>query len=268
LPLQGPRNNTDTLSAESNARKIHDDNGDQIIHGLNLQFIYDLLTGENGRSYVDIIESVLNTDFDHAMDKLRDMTKVVSASMEGTLVYAIQLCLTPISLNPRFCHKYKVSHFDLSQYQAYDTPARQPIFCGKYKQDVNLRWLLHVVNFFKYHLTALDEGLLAYHYKDLESDQFPQPWEGRIEAGTKPLNSHWKGAYSKLILEFYLSLLTHAAAYMDPTTMASLRMGNGNGNKSSIHTDELDNGEVIQVVDEPIIAQDLADLVPGYDVLL
>jgi hypothetical protein len=60
----------------------------------------------------------------------------------------------------------------------------------------------------------------------------------------------------------------HAAAYMDPTTMASLRMGNGNGNKSSIHTDELDNGEVIQVLDEPIIAQDLADLVPGHDILL
>lgn len=166
---------------------------------MNLQFIYDLITGENGRSYVDIIESVLNTDFDHAMDKLRDMHKVVSASVEGTLVYAIQLCLTPISLNPRFCSMHKVSHFDLSQYQAYDTPARQPMFCGKYKQDVNLRWLLHVVNFFKYHLTAVDEGLLAHHYKDLESDQFPQPWEGRVEAGTKPLKSHWKGAYSKLM---------------------------------------------------------------------
>jgi hypothetical protein len=166
---------------------------------MNLQFIYDLITGENGRSYVDIIESVLNTDFDHAMDKLRDMHKVVSASVEGTLVYAIQLCLTPISLNPRFCSMHKVSHFDLSQYQAYDTPARQPMFCGKYKQDVNLRWLLHVVNFFKYHLTAVDEGLLAHHYKDLESDQFPQPWEGRVEAGTKSLKSHWKGAYSKLI---------------------------------------------------------------------
>jgi hypothetical protein len=38
---------------------------------------------------------------------------------------------------------------------------------------------------------------------------------------------------------------------MDPATVASLRMGNGNSNgkKSSIHTDELDNGEVIQVLD-------------------
>jgi len=186
------------------------------------------------------------------MDKLRDMTKVVSANMEGTLVYAVQLCLTPISLNPRFCHKYKVSHFDLSQYQAYDTPARQPIFCGKYKQDVNLRWLLHVVNFFKYHLTALDEGLLASHYQDLEPDQFPQPWEGRIEPGTKSLKSHWKGAYSRLIPKLKLHLLTYITAYMDPATAASLRMGNGNGKKSSIHTDELDNSEVIQVLDEPL----------------
>jgi len=36
---------------------------------------------------------------------------------------------------------------------------------------------------------------------------------------------------------------------MNPTTMASLRMGNGNGKNSGIHTDELDNGEVIQVLD-------------------
>jgi hypothetical protein len=31
--------------------------------------------------------------------------------------------------------------------------------------------------------------------------------------------------------------------------MASLRMGNGKGKNASIHTDELDNGEVIQVLD-------------------
>lgn len=46
----------------------------------------------------------------------------------------------------------------------------------------------------------------------------------------------------------HVKLLTHIAAYMDPVTMASLRMGNGNGKKSAIHTDELDNAEVIQVL--------------------
>jgi hypothetical protein len=44
-----------------------------------------------------------------------------------------------------------------------------------------------------------------------------------------------------------MKLLTCIAAYMDPVTMASLRMGNGNGKTSTIHTDELDNAEVIQV---------------------
>jgi len=52
-----------------------------------------------------------------------------------------------------------------------------------------------------------------------------------------------------LILRTASEVLTHVAAYMDPTTMASLRMGNGNGKKSTIHTDELDNGELIQVLD-------------------
>ena len=55
---------------------------------------------------------------------------------------------------------------------------------------------------------------------------------------------------------------------MDPVTTASLRMGNGNGKKSSIHTDELDNGEVIQVLDEPSPTENLADSVQGYDILL
>jgi len=47
----------------------------------------------------------------------------------------------------------------------------------------------------------------------------------------------------------HLQLLTNIAAFMDSTTMASLRMGNGNGKNSGIHTDELDNGDVIQVLD-------------------
>jgi hypothetical protein len=191
--------NTYTTFEESDARKTYDDKGNRIVQGRNLQFIYDLITGADGKSYVDIIDSIFSTPFDNDMNKQSDMSRIVSARKDGTLIYAVQLCLTPISLNPRFC-KSKVSHFDISQYQAYATPAQQPIFCGKYKQDVNLRWLLHVVNFFKYHLTAGDEGLLAHHYKDLETDQYPQPWEGLIEPGTKPLKSHWKGAYSKLIL--------------------------------------------------------------------
>jgi len=201
------------------------------------------------------------------MNKQSDMSRVVSASVDGTLVYAIQLCLTPISLDPRFCNS-KVSHFDISQYQAYSTPAQQPIFVGKYKQDVNLRWLLHVVNFFKYHLTAEDEGLLAHHYKDLEFDQYPKPWEGRIEPGTKPLKSHWKGAYSKLFLIIYLTILTHIAAYMDPVTMASLRMGNRNGKKSSIHTDDLDWGEAFQVFYVAPTTREPADWNSGHDLLL
>lgn len=132
------------------------------------------------------------------MNKPGEVNRIVSAKVDGTLIYAIQLCLTAVSLNPRFCDS-KVSHFDISQYQSYNTPARQPIFVGKFKQDINLRWLLHVVNFFKHHLTVADEGLLAHYYSDLEADQFPQPWEGRIKPGTSPLQTHWKGAYSKFV---------------------------------------------------------------------
>lgn len=45
-------------------------------------------------------------------------------------------------------------------------------------------------------------------------------------------------------------------------------MGNGNGKKSSIHTDELDNAEVIQVFPYLLLPQELADVILGYGILL
>jgi 1,2-phenylacetyl-CoA epoxidase catalytic subunit len=123
-------------------------------------------------------------------------TTVISAKMDNTLLYVIQLCLAPITLHPSYCNK-KVSHFETSQYQVYDTAHRQPVFVGKYRQDINVWWLLHNVNFFKYQLKAEEEGLLAHAYEDLESDQVPQAWVGTIKAGVNALGCHWKGAYSR-----------------------------------------------------------------------
>ena len=156
-----------------------------------------MLTGENGQSYVDIVDAVFNTSRGWGAESFRDMIKIVSASTAESLVYVIQLCLTPFSLHPETCN-HKISHFDISQYQAYERSSEQPMFVGKFKQDINPRWLLHVVNFFKYHLKAGGEGLLEHAYSDLDSNQYPQPWAGLIQPGVLPLGSHWKGAYSML----------------------------------------------------------------------
>ncbi|KAI6708363.1 hypothetical protein JHW43_009103 [Diplocarpon mali] len=217
------------LLLDSKASMTSDGNGKQVVRGLNLSYIADLLTG-NGLSYLDIVDSIFNTSFDKDVNTAYNSRQVVTATKDKTLIYVVQLCLTPFSLHHEFCNR-NVNHFDISQYHAYSRPCSQPICTGFFKQDVNVRWLLHVVNFFKYHFKSEGEGLMAHDYKELEVDQLPQFWVGNIKAGTQPLARHWKGAYM----------------YMENSSLASLR--NWDGKKSIIHQDALDGNESFQDID-------------------
>ncbi|TAQ86739.1 hypothetical protein B7494_g4941 [Chlorociboria aeruginascens] len=204
------------LIIDSNATKVQDENGRQIVQGKNLEYIRKLLSRDPpGRDYeyTDILEAVLNTENNWNMESL------VTARSEGSLVLIIQLCLTSLSLDPQSCNT-KVSHFDLSQAEVYTCPNDQPIFMGAGKQDLNVRWLLHVVNFFKFHFKAAKgEGILSHAYRDLAPEEVPQPWIGKLKEGTQQLGSHWKGAY----------------AYLDPEDLKSLRDKDG-----GVYTDEMD----------------------------
>lgn len=144
------------------------------------------------RKHTDVIDAVMNTGNVSWNDD-----DVVSATTDNALTLVVQLCLTSLSLHPDCCNS-TVSHFDMSQRAAYADHQKQPVFVGGWKQDINVRWLLHTVNFFKLHLKASNgEGLLAQQYEELERDQLPQPWLGRIKEGTQPIGSHWKSAHSK-----------------------------------------------------------------------
>jgi hypothetical protein len=216
------------LRTESDARKVRDSDGNEVVDGLNLSFIRDMITNRGDGKFVDIIDSILNTE--GALNSKWGSNKLITASKPGSLVYVVQLALTPISLHPDYCNG-KVSHFDVSQtqvsqlskcsttretlsttifgnadseIQAYATAKAQPIFVGKVLQDINVRWLLHTVNFFKFHFkTGRGEGIIADDYASFERDQYLQPWVGLIKAGTQPLGRFWKGAHSKS------ALLTH-----------------------------------------------------------
>ncbi|KAL2067253.1 hypothetical protein VTL71DRAFT_1677 [Oculimacula yallundae] len=215
------------LLLESNASLINGRrNGWANIEGLNLQFIEQMLR----TSEVDIIDSIFNTSFDKENNDSSNIDQIVTANEKNSLVYVIQLLLTPFSLDPELCNG-KVGHFDISQYQAYATAKVQPAFLGFYKQAVNVRWLLHIVNFFKFHLKSDGEGLLAHVYQHLGDGEFPQFWQGRIKGGTQPLARHWKGAHT----------------YMEDDTLMSLR--EWDGFNSSVHTDSLDGNESFEDMD-------------------
>ena len=180
------------MRTDSNARKGNDPAGNQVIIGLNHDYVRAWVA-HGSRKYTDIIDAVLNTESTSWVEG-----DIVSANTDGSLVLVIQLCLTSLSLHPQYCNN-TVSHFDISQREAYADYKKQPIFVGGWKQDINVRWLLHTVNFFKLHLKASSgEGLLAQYYEELECDQLPQPWLGRIKEGTQLIGSYWKSAYSKL----------------------------------------------------------------------
>ncbi|RDL41755.1 uncharacterized protein BP5553_01734 [Venustampulla echinocandica] len=213
-----------TLIIESDAKRVVHEGGRETIEGRNIKFIRDMTSDTGNGTYIDIIDAVLNTESHF------DVKDIVSAKEDGTLAFVVQLILTPISLHPDFCNA-KVSHFDLSQAQTYATSEAQPIFTGKFMQNVNVLWLLNVVNFFKFHLKTVGEGLLSHAYNFLPSDQYPQTWIGRIKAGTQPLGSFWKGCHM----------------YMDESELFKLR--NHRGQDSGIYSDSLDLGETFQDIE-------------------
>lgn len=183
---------------ESDAHKGYDDNGDEKIVSRNIDYIRQYVEGSfvSGTTHagdiIDIVDSIAKTHNDWNLKSICSVDSNVN-----TRVLLIQLCLTSISWDPRYCTN-TTSQFDLSQLEVYAPPERQPLFLGKWKDDLNVRWCLHVANFFKFHLKAQKgEGLLAHAYAELEQSQLPQPWLGRLKSGTQKLGSHWKGAYCK-----------------------------------------------------------------------
>ncbi|KAF7894650.1 uncharacterized protein EAF01_010100 [Botrytis porri] len=218
------------LIIESDAHKGYGDNGDEMIVSRNIDYIRQYVEGSfvSGTTHagdiIDIIDSIGKTRNDW------DLKAVCSVdSNVNTRVLLIQLCLTSISWDPRYCTN-TISQFDLSQLEVYAPPARQPLFLGKWKGDLNVRWCLHVANFFKFHLKAgKGEGLLAHAYAELEQSQLPQPWLGRLKSGTQKLGSHWKGAYF----------------YVNPDELARMRQA-GEDTDDGPYSDELDGGESFQ----------------------
>ena len=73
-----------------------------------------MITNRGDGKFVDIIDSVLNTE--GALNCKWGSNKLDTASKPGSLVYVIQLALTSISLHPDYGNG-KVSHFDVSQAQ-------------------------------------------------------------------------------------------------------------------------------------------------------
>lgn len=111
------------------------------------------------------------------------------------LLMTIQLLLTPWTLNHEIA--LQSYSFAYSQKAVYAHPKDYPIFLDKYRRHINIEYLLHIANFFKYHIIRSDEHTLFQDVMALEDDEKPKLWAEKLEDGTKQLGRYWMGSYGE-----------------------------------------------------------------------
>ncbi|KAK3671156.1 hypothetical protein LTR78_008957 [Recurvomyces mirabilis] len=111
------------------------------------------------------------------------------------LLQTVQVLLAPAMFDIRYSND--IIGFPQSQQVVYSTVLGQPIFAGCNSLDVNTEWVLHNLNFWRYHMLRESEATLAFAFKDLAHDELPRFWQKRLtHGGGDSLGKHWKGSYA------------------------------------------------------------------------
>ena len=85
---------------------------------------------------------------------------------------------------------------DDAQKAVYAATNTAPIFTGPNRDVVNMEWILHCMNFFKFYMTSPDEKLFDLLEDDFGPSKRPTPWSEPLKSGTYPLTTRWYGTYS------------------------------------------------------------------------
>lgn len=101
-----------------------------------------------------------------------------------------------LSLDPHIID-YHYSFPD-SQLTVYSPASEQPIFGGCHGLDVNVEFVLHNVNFWKYHMVRQVEGTLFDALDELDLFERPRWWSSQPAQGVRALGKRWKGSYAYL----------------------------------------------------------------------
>ncbi|KAK5675128.1 hypothetical protein LTS10_012202 [Elasticomyces elasticus] len=137
------------------------------------------------------------------------------------LLQTIQILLAPamFDIDRHFNH----FSFPFSQEVVYGTGSQHQIFTGANGLDISPPWLLHHINFWKFHMMRHAECTLAAPFADLPPASRPRFWDTQLTQSNGTLGKNWKGSY----------------AYLDRDHMSAIRAGKG-------HTDPIPdefNGE-------------------------
>ena len=113
------------------------------------------------------------------------------------LLQTLQLVLAHLELSIPSSRANPMLGFGYSQYAVYSHPDAFPMFnvTGTWQISTNL--LLHIVDFFKQHLTLEGESILYDLFSQLKEHEKPKFWNSRLVEGAQKLGKHWKGTYGK-----------------------------------------------------------------------
>lgn len=126
--------------------------------------------------------------------------KDVYQSGPNPLMRMLQVLLAPSLLDPRPFGPHgepAIYDFQMSQYMAYSSADKQPIFGGCNGVDVNFDWALHSLNFWRNHMLLANETTLNLSYRHLSDSERPQYWSTQLKyCSADYIGKRWKGAYS------------------------------------------------------------------------
>ncbi|RMZ12380.1 hypothetical protein D0860_02986 [Hortaea werneckii] len=169
--------------------------GDLAYESKNLRLIYKFV-----QNY-DLLDVVMATDHKKEKDLL---------CLPKQLLCTIWSLLAPAMLSLDFEHAPTLGFPD-SQQVVYGTAATDPIFGGCNGLDINMEWVVHHLNFWKYHMVRSEENTLYRAFKSLSPNETPRFWDHQLKLGGSKLGKHWKGSY----------------AYVERGEVAMIRAGEG-----------------------------------------
>jgi hypothetical protein len=91
--------------------------------------------------------------------------------------------------------QHNVFAFEDSQHAVYLSADDARLFEGT---RLNLKWMLHAMNFFRHHMMNEDAQTLCDKIEELDVTQKPSAWREQLTDGAQPLSRYWKGTYSFL----------------------------------------------------------------------
>lgn len=175
----------------------------------------------------------------HNMARLEDFTfdsiillggrRTFSTRRTHPLLLTVKVMLMHFLVSTHMCNFGGWYALDEAQKMIYAPTNEAPLYLEPNKETVNMEWVFHCMNFFRYYMRTMGASQLYYNLEHLEDDQRPSPWTKPLKSGSYPLKTHWKGTYS----------------FLEPQTLLRFRAVSKNTDNDEVFTDlNIDEGNI------------------------